>query len=166
MSNILTPILLTKEKFEPFGQVIELDQHNETKKINYGQTDRFHDLATLDLNQNNGRPIFNIFRSKPINLPFKVKVVERHPLSSQLFYPLTGSPFLVLVAPNVDKPNANDLQLFISNGRQGVNYAANTWHHYLLALNAVSDFVVIDRSGPEKNCQEHFFEQEIVIESI
>ena len=34
------------------------------------------------------------------------------------------------------------------------HYAPGTWHHPLLALNAVSDFLVIDRSGPGNNCDE------------
>ncbi len=166
MSNILKPEPLTKQRFEPFGDVVELDDQRDIKTINYGQTDRFHDLANLNLNKNEGKPLFNIFRSKPISFPFEVKVIERHPLSSQLFFPLANIPFLVLVADNVDQPRSSDLRLFITNGKQGVNYAANTWHHYLLTLETVCNFVVIDRGGSEKNCEEHFFDQSIVIEKL
>jgi len=63
-------------------------------------------------------------------------------------------------------PTADDLQLFITNGRQGINYAANTWHHYLLALDCPSDFVVIERGGDDKNCEEFFFTQDITISSL
>jgi ureidoglycolate lyase len=37
-----------------------------------------------------------------------------------------------------------------------VNYAPGTWHHPLLALGRISDFLVIDRSGPADigNCDE------------
>ncbi|MFB1035724.1 MAG: ureidoglycolate lyase, partial [Sinobacterium sp.] len=36
----------------------------------------------------------------------------------------------------------------------GVNYARGTWHHYCLGLNAVNDFLVIDRGGEGNNCDE------------
>ena len=32
--------------------------------------------------------------------------------------------------------------------------AAGVWHHPLLALDAVCDFIVIDRRGPGPNCDE------------
>jgi len=36
----------------------------------------------------------------------------------------------------------------------GVNYARGVWHHPLIALDAVADFLVIDRGGSEPNCDE------------
>jgi ureidoglycolate lyase len=36
-----------------------------------------------------------------------------------------------------------------------VNYAKGTWHHFLLALEAESDFLVVDRDGgPGENLDE------------
>ena len=46
------------------------------------------------------------------------------------------------------------LHAFITNGRQGVNYARGTWHHALLTLDRVTDFLVIDRDAPQPNCDE------------
>ena len=34
------------------------------------------------------------------------------------------------------------------------NYARGTWHHFLLPLEAESDFLVIDRAGPGDNLDE------------
>lgn len=163
INHILKAEPLTKKQFEEFGQVIELETHDDIKTINYGQTQRFNDLANLDLSSIDGRPLFNIFKSKSIDLPFKVKVIERHPLSSQLFFPLSSIPFLVLVAKNTEHPTHEDLRLFITNGQQGINYASNTWHHYLLATKQTVDFVVIDRGGSDKNCEEYFFTEDITI---
>jgi len=42
---------------------------------------------------------------------------------------------------------------FLARGDQGVSYAADVWHHPLLALQAVSDFLVVDRDGPGENCE-------------
>ncbi|MGB1299249.1 MAG: ureidoglycolate lyase, partial [Psychrobium sp.] len=41
-----------------------------------------------------------------------------------------------------------------------------TWHHFCLALNEVSDFLVVDRCGAGNNCDEVTIEtsQQITIE--
>lgn len=44
--------------------------------------------------------------------------------------------------------------MFLARPGQGVNYAKGTWHHFLLALEAESDFLVIDREGPGENLDE------------
>ena len=41
-----------------------------------------------------------------------------------------------------------------ARGDQGVNYATGVWHHPLLALEGVCDFLVVDRAGPGPNCDE------------
>ncbi|TAH47498.1 MAG: ureidoglycolate lyase, partial [Betaproteobacteria bacterium] len=48
-------------------------------------------------------------------------------------------------------------------GDQGVNYATGVWHHPLLALESVCDFLVLDRSGPGHNCDEVQLETEGMI---
>jgi ureidoglycolate lyase len=35
-----------------------------------------------------------------------------------------------------------------------VNYAKGVWHHPLIALHKVSDFIVMDRIGHGHNCDE------------
>ncbi|MHB8787670.1 MAG: ureidoglycolate lyase, partial [Thauera sp.] len=83
-----------------------------------------------------------------------VHMMERHPLASQAFIPMSGRPYLVVVAPAGEAPGAEALKVFLARGDQGVNYATGVWHHPLLALGAVCDFIVIDRSGPGHNCDE------------
>ncbi|MFP5402573.1 MAG: ureidoglycolate lyase, partial [Gammaproteobacteria bacterium] len=55
-------------------------------------------------------------------------------------------------------PQVEDLAVFLARGDQGVNYATGVWHHPLLALEGVSDFLVVDRSGPGHNCDEVLLE--------
>ncbi|WP_038001480.1 ureidoglycolate lyase, partial [Thauera linaloolentis] len=52
---------------------------------------------------------------------------------------------------------------FLAQPHQGVNYAPGVWHHPLLALDAVSEFIVIDRAGPGHNCDEITLPQHGVI---
>lgn len=153
MPASLTVQALTSEAFRPFGQVIctEGAQHFP---INGGTTERFHDLCDLR-HDGAGKLIVSIFRGKPLALPLTLTMVERHPLGSQAFIPLSGRPYLVVVAPGGDIPG--EPQVFLARGDQGVNYAPGAWHHPLLALDGVSDFLVIDRSGPGDNCQEYTY---------
>lgn len=153
MTRLLKPEKLSAEAFAPYGDVIECSDTAEQNHINHGHTVRFHDLARLDLNAGQGRPLVSIFRSTPMERPVPVKVMERHPLSSQAFYPLSGHPYLVVVAEKGDF-DPDRLKAFLAGPAQGVNYHAGTWHHYSLALEDISDFLVIDRGGPEENCDE------------
>lgn len=147
----LKPQLITKEAFIPFGDLIETGM--DPLPINYGYTERHHDLAALDLLEQGGRPIVSIFRSTPLPLPITLKMMERHPLSSQAFMPLGDQPYLVAVAP-AGEFDLEALKLFMVGPEQGVNYHRGTWHHFCLALDGVSDFLVIDRAGESHNCDE------------
>jgi ureidoglycolate lyase len=148
----MTPELLTAEAFAPFGEVIEASGQAEQLAINYGMTTRFHDLATIDVEDGGGRPIVSIFRGRPLAPPV-LRIFERHPLGSQGFIPLSGRPFLVAVAP-AGAFDVRAVRLFRAAPSQGVNYAKGVWHHFLLPLDAESDFLVIDRAGPGDNLDE------------
>ena len=145
-------IPLTAEAFAPYGDVIEASEQAQAMAINYGQTTRFHDLARIDVADEDGHAITSIFRGRPLDPPV-LKIVERHPLGSQAFVPLSGRPYLVAVAPPGDFDPAK-LTVFRATAGQGVNYAKGVWHHYLLPLEAESDFLVIDREGPGENLDE------------
>jgi ureidoglycolate lyase len=151
MSDILKPLPLTADAFAPFGQLIEA--RGQAMAINHGATRRFHDLAGLDCSAEGGRAIVSIFRSMPPAFPFAVRVMERHPLSSQAFMPLSGRPFLVVVA-RAGAFDRQGVRAFRAAPGQGVNFARGTWHHFNLALEAQSDFLVIDRDGEGSNCDE------------
>ena len=153
MPRSLVPIPLSAQTFAPYGDVIEATSNKNIQIINQGNTQRFHNLAKLTLNKEDGSPSINIFRSKPLPEPLTLKVMENHPLSSQSFVPLGEQPFLVAVAP-AGKLEASDITVFLANSFQGVNYHPGTWHHYCLALNEISDFLVVDRVAGDKNCEE------------
>jgi ureidoglycolate lyase len=144
---------LSRAAFAPFGEVIEADEGARHFTINGGNTERYHDLACIEPGPE-GRAIVSIFRGLPRALPFRVEMMERHPLGSQAFIPLAQRPYLVVVAPRDVPPEAARLRVFLARPGQGVNYAPGVWHHPLLALGEVSDFLVIDRSGPGPNCDE------------
>ena len=155
---------LTREAFAPFGEIIEASDAAQHFTINAGNTERYHDLAHIEPGPN-GRVIVSIFRGQPRSLPFTVQMMERHPLASQAFVPMSGRPYLVVVAPAGAPPGVEDLKVFLARGDQGVNYATGVWHHPLLALEGVCDFLVVDRSGPGHNCDEVQLDRHGVIEA-
>ena len=148
---------LSAEAFKPYGDVVEAGDAAQRYGVNRGDAVRYHDLAKVDVWAGGGRPIISIFRALPHALPLRLTMMERHPLGSQAFVPLGPQPYLVVVAVPGPPPEPRQLRCFVAAPGQGVNYARGTWHHPLLALQAVSDFLVVDRGGPPlpANCDEH-----------
>lgn len=153
---------LTADAFRPFGEVIEADNASEIRLINNGTTTRFHDIAPVDVASAGGHALISIFRGKPFEMPVRIEMLERHPLGSQAFMPVEGSPFLVVVAPDLDGAPGEPVA-FLASGRQGVSYHRGTWHHPLLALEEPSDFLVVDRGGPGSNLVEFMLPEPVLV---
>jgi ureidoglycolate lyase len=148
---------LTARAFAPFGDVIEASDQARHFPINQGSTERYHDLARVDVASSDGHAILSIFRAAPRRLPMQLLLLERHPLGSQAFVPLSQLPYLVVVAGTGEQPDLSRIRCFRATPGQGVNYARGTWHHPLLALSGASDFLVVDRGGSDTdaNCDEY-----------
>ena len=156
---------LTREGFAPFGDVVE-SEGRAHHPINAGSAQRFDDLASVEVTAAGGRPQISLCRAEAVTLPLRLRLMERHPLSSQAFIPLSATPFLIVVAPAGERLELSQLRAFRSNGRQGINYRPGTWHHPLLALERVSDFLIVDRAGEGANCDEiSIVEQDILLET-
>jgi len=152
---------LTTEAFSPFGQVIEMAGAHHYP-INAGMTERYHDLARIELAGANARPLISLFRGQPYSLPLALNLVERHPLGSQAFYPLSQNPWLVITAED-DNGTPARLRAFRPSPGQGVNIAINTWHGVLTPLEVEADFLVVDRGGDGNNLEEHHFTEAVTI---
>jgi Ureidoglycolate hydrolase len=161
LPDILTIRPLTAETFAPFGDVIEA-RPETMRLINGGTTERFHALAAPEVAGEGARVIINIFRGQPRAFPYRLDMMERHPLGSQSFSPLGGRPYLVVVSPD-EGGRPGRPQVFLARGDQGVNYRRNTWHHPLMAVGEVSDFLIVDRDGPGNNLEEFFFDTPFTI---
>ncbi len=151
MSFALPVAVLTKEAFRSFGDVVEIEGA-EHFGINQGFAERFNNLATVDVALEGGSTNISIIKAQPRPMPLTLEVMERHPLGSQIFYPLQNKPWLVVVCG--DPLDMQSYRAFRAEGVQGVNYARNTWHHPLLVLDADSRFLVVDRRGPGQNLEE------------
>lgn len=147
---------LTQERFAPYGDVIEADGR-DFYHINQGQTERFNALAKVDV-RNQDHPLISLFRAKPVSLPVRIDMLERHPLGTQALIPLNGERFLIVVAEKGDDIRLESMRVFISNGRQGVNYGIGVWHFPVLALERQTDMLVVDRGGKD-NCEERLLSE-------
>lgn len=143
---------LTAEAFAPFGEVIEARDGRADFTINAGNAERFHKLARIDASASGGVPYVSIVRVQPSALPMTIRMLERHLLGSQAFIPLDARRFLVVVAPAGDWPLVDRMRCFIAGRGQGVNYRSGTWHHPVIGLDAITDFLVIDRVSADIDC--------------
>ena len=162
MTITLKPQPLTKERFSPYGDVIETDTDRKAA-MNASRFERFDDLASVDI-ANEGRVAVSIARCRvATELPYRITMVERHPLGSQAFVPLSKCRMIVVVAPPEESVDAGDLRAFVTNGRQGINYRRGTWHMPLIAFESGQEFLVIDRGGNEPNCDEHDLDETVML---
>jgi ureidoglycolate lyase len=142
---------LSKSVFTPFGEVIEISGA-EHFGINQGFAERYNDLGAVDVGMEGGHCNISIVVAQPRPLPIFLQLMERHPLGSQMFYPLQDRPWLVVVCH--DPHDFTSYRTFRANGGQGVNYGRGVWHHPLLVLDSDSRFFVVDRKGPGNNLEE------------
>ncbi len=154
---------ITAERFAPFGDVIVAGQAPMTT-IDEARFQQFANLANVDIDPA-GAVSIGIVRSKsPTSFPYHFDMVERHPLGSQAFIPLTEFVFVVVVARPAEFVRVEDLHAFITNGKQGVNYHRGAWHMPLIAMAEGQEFLVIDRSPTQDNCEELILERPAVLE--
>ncbi|MFV0382870.1 ureidoglycolate lyase [Paracoccus sp. (in: a-proteobacteria)] len=141
---------ITADAFAPFGQLLT-PRVVADMMINQGRCERHHALATVQ--RGGGEAIISIFRSQPVNLPYRCTLLECHPLGSQAFMPLGPDPWLSVVAPGVDGEPGVPLAFLVPSG-MGVNLRAGVWHGVLTPLDRAADFLVVDRQGEGLNLEE------------
>jgi ureidoglycolate lyase len=155
MTRTLRPEPLTAAAFARFGTVLAAS--GDFHLINEGMCRRHHDLARPDIT--GGAAGISVFLAEPRALPYAFDLIERHPLGSQAFIPMTAHPFLVIVS---DGPGATP-RAFLTDGAQGIQLHRGTWHGVLTPLHAPGLFAVVDRIGAGANLQEHRFETPWVV---
>lgn len=143
---------LAPAAFAPFGDVLDT-AGDPDRLINAGLCGRWHDRARLDFGPD-GHAGISLFRSDARSLPYRLDLLERHPLGSQAFIPMTPDPFLVIVADD-DGGTPARVRAFLTAPGQGINLLRGVWHGVLTPLAAPGLFAVIDRIGPGTNLQEY-----------
>ena len=161
MKIIIKPIPITKENFYKFGDMITTADIKPII-INEGYAKRFDGIANLNTSKDNGKTTICIFSALKRSFPMKIDMMEKHPLGSQAFIPMKQTTFLVLVAPEGNKPDLNKIEAFVVPEEIGVNYNPGTWHFPLIATEDMN-FLVVDRKGSGDNLVIENIEKEEVI---
>jgi ureidoglycolate lyase len=146
---------LSVAAFAPFGQVVSAGLQLGSS-ANFGTAERFDFCADLRSTRPGARSNLAVFRSTARQLPLEVKVLERHPCSTQVFLPMISSRYLVCVAPTLPDggPALDGLQAFVCVAGQGVAYAPGTWHHPMVSLDTDAEFaMLVWEDGSPLDCE-------------
>ncbi|KAG9327235.1 hypothetical protein KVV02_002688 [Mortierella alpina] len=188
---------ITKEAFAPWGQIIEKPSYDPNSiKVNQGSAEKFSQIGqfvnwrSYALNDEavieNGNKsldktppgpdvklataniaIFSCY--KPVETrDIGVRLLERHPYSSQMFVPMGGDGnggFVVVVAKDRTSdgmPDMSTLRAFTVKNSQGINYKPNVWHHPMIVTDKPVTFLTITHeSGVSMDdCEEYWFRKE------
>ena len=131
----ILPEPLTSSGFAPFGEVITHVGDARRHSID-GAFD--HDRAAA--------PALWVSRiDSPHTLPVEVCTLERHPFSTQVFFPLRCRSYLVIVcgATGTGEPDVRTARAFLASGTQGVAYRRNVWHGELTVLDETAEFAIM-----------------------
>lgn len=160
--DTITAEPLTAAAFAPYGEVLEVGGAPD-RIINQGKCGRFHDRALLDFTPDaGGRAGISLFHAELRAMPYSLDLLERHPLGSQAFIPMSPSRFLVTVAEDAGGVPGT-VRAFIARAGQGVNLRRNVWHGVLCPLDGTGLYGVVDRIGEGNNLEEYWLEKPIVV---
>ncbi|KAF9166024.1 Allantoicase [Actinomortierella ambigua] len=176
----VTPVPITNENFERWGQVVRLpDADPNAVQVNQGTAQKFSHLAKI-VNTRSAEAVEKhglkpaeanvaIFKCyKPVETAmFGIRLLERHPYSSQMFLPMGGDgngSYVVVCAENGedDKPILATMQAFRCDNTLGINYRPNVWHHPMIVIEKPVQFMTFTHeSGVAlEDCEEYWFTKE------
>lgn len=200
---------LSQQGFAPFGDVIvnvRPDMHpssftstsvtppSNAESANQGSAIKYRDVSNIRnlYSQSPSRraePKMSMFvsASRKLNTSataphgeLKVRILERHPFTTQTFIPIASSAsmYMVIVAPSLPPsprdeglpvpqeenlpgrglPDLRGLKAFVATSAQAVTYGAGTWHAPMVVLGdsgTTLDFVVYQFASGEgiEDCQ-------------
>jgi len=156
----LSPAPLSAAAFTQYGDVIQTDGAHHFP-MNGGKLERYYDLAQINIGtKTGGRPVMSIAScTQTTELPLDIPCLERHPHGSQAIFPLFKKMMIIVVAPPENVISPDSIRAFYSNGSQGINFHTGVWHFPIISLEPEQTFLIVDRGGPDKNCDEFYFEK-------
>lgn len=96
-----------------------------------------------------------VIRSEPFTDMMPLRRLERHPHSSQAFFPLSVGPYLVVVAPDRGGvPAEADIRAFRVPAGVGISYRAGAWHAHMMTVDAAGTFaMLVHEDGTPQDCE-------------
>ncbi len=152
----LAAIPIDPEIYAPYGSVVAA-RPTPPRSANHGRAEAWDALAILeshrDASARCSASLFRCLAHRDATLP--IRWLERHPFSTQMFVPMSGARYLVVVALGQSAPDLDTLAAFVVEGARAITYAPGVWHHPMVALDADADFVnVLFADGSARDCDE------------
>lgn len=134
---------ITKEKFQPYGQLIAPTENEKS-----------YDIDDAQLSIQNGIPRFYIMRLQKRGRKFHK--ITRHSLCTQCLGSLEGKDWFIAVAPPspASKPNVDKMAAFHIPGNCFIKLEVGTWHAGPYFDHDVVDFYNLELS--DTNIVDHF----------
>jgi len=148
---------ITAANFAPYGTLVTTVDGTGSV-VNEGRGLRFETDANLVHRTATTQPKLALYKIEGSQWPIKVRMLERHCHSAQLFLSMAGGLFLVVVARALGdgKPDIDSLAAFVCAQGQGIVYAPGVWHLPLVAIDLPADFAMIMwENGTPEDCEEH-----------
>lgn len=149
---------ITAEAFAPFGSLVGCDRDDVmATSANLGSAERRDFLLDVESRRPGARLNVATFRCRAWALSpegsgegattstraLTLGMLEKHPMSTQVFIPMTPAKYLVVVAQGDDAPDLSTVRVFVVEGPRGVGYAPGVWHHPMIALERDIDFTCL-----------------------
>jgi ureidoglycolate hydrolase len=139
----LSPQLITRENFKPYGQLILPSPDDK----NYDEND-----AQLKLD----RGIPRLYIMRLTNVGRRFHQITRHVECTQCLGALEGKEWFMAVAPpsTAEKPAREDVKVFVVPGNCFIKLAVGTWHSGPYFDHDFVDFYNLELS--DTNISDHF----------
>ena len=128
---------LTSDSFAPFGQVLGPGL-GSSRLIRDGAVQLTRTPPCLEHADEACTASVDIYVVAGETAPVECSCIERHPLSAQLFVPMTSGRWLVAVWP---EGPAGPVRSFVAESGQGIVYARGLWHQGIVALDQEVTFL-------------------------
>ncbi|MBI3951627.1 MAG: ureidoglycolate lyase [Acidobacteria bacterium] len=133
----------TPEALEPYGQILGANPNVAPLPIDfYGGAVKVRRVVDFQSDEQTELTLTTVNRR-----PMEARWMERHFKHTQTFVPLSGRPFVVVMAPPNDKelPDLDKVEAFLFDGSAGFTMRIGTWHEFPFALVDETNIIVILR---------------------
>lgn len=158
-----SPIPAHATDFSPYGDLISLENLKDSGvSANQGSALRINHVTNfVNLRPDSAKANVAVFQCEPRSLPFEVCLLEKHPLSTQIFIPMNAKRYFVIVAHGEEKPDFGTMKIFMLTGTDAISYKPGVWHHPMIAVTTPIDFVCfVHEDDTSEDCIEYFFTEE------
>ena len=141
--KMLNVVDATPESAAKYGPILGYDPDVEPVPIDfYGGAVKVHRVVDFVSDEQTELPLVTVQRR--LN---EVRWMERHFKHTQTFVPLSGAPFVVVMAPPTDSElhDLDKVEAIRCDGSAGFTMKIGTWHEFPYAINDNTNMIVMLR---------------------